>query len=191
MKKQWVICFMLGALALACGGCGEKVQEESHVDEKTTIDYKDIPAFLESDFCKEMQKEGKKVYLPTWDAEKFGLVNVYTSHETSVFTFKDAQTGKVGHYQISYDDYRKSVEDFVKDKPEAAKDQIIKAEKDGVSYDVYLSALPYQENTEYNLYYIPHENVRVYIGTARSKTEEILADFDQFDLVSSDEWKAD
>lgn len=175
---------MIGALALACGGCGEKVQEESHVDEKTTIDYKDIPAFLESDFCKEMQKEGKKVYLPTWDAEKFGLVNVYTSNETSVFTFKDAQTGKVGYYEICYDDDRKSVEDF-------AKDQIIKAEKDGTSYDVCLSALPYQENTEYNLYYVPYENVMVYIGTARSKTEEILADFDQFDLVSADEWKAE
>ncbi len=190
MKKQWLICATLGMMMAASCGCGEKTVSELHVDEKTTTDYKDIPAFLESGFCKEMQKEGGKLYLPTWDEEKFKLVNVYTSNKTSVFTFKDAQTGKVGYYEICYDDHRKSVEDFAEGKPDSAKDQIVKVEKDGTSYDVYLSATPYQENAEYNLYYLPYENVRVYIGTARSETEKILADFEQFDLVPADEWQA-
>lgn len=181
MKKQWLLGVLLGALVLACTGCGEKTGEASHVDEKTTVDYKDIPAFLASDFC----KENEKIYVPEWDEEKFRLVNVYTSNKTSVFTFKDTATDAVGYYQITYNPYQKTVEDFA----DGDKERIVNVRKDGTAYDVCLTAKPSLENASYSLHYMPYEDMYVYIGTERSTSEEILADFDSFDLIPASEWK--
>lgn len=184
-------CIAWLLLPIFCfSGCNEKAEDDYDVEVDTTVDYSGIPEFLGSAFKQKLDEEGKTIYLPVWDAERFELVNLYTSHESCVFTFKDTGTGEVGYYQVTYDAYQQSVEEFAEGKPDTANDQIVTAENERASYDVYLSAVPYQENEQYNLFYLPYENVMVYIGTERSTTEEILADFESFDLVPADEWQS-
>lgn len=191
MRRKLIHCIAWLLLPVLCfGGCNEKAEDSYDVEVDTTVDYSGIPEFLDSAFKQKLDEEGKTLYLPIWNAERFELVNLYTSHESCVFTFKDTGTGEVGYYQVTYDAYQQSVEDFAEGKQDTANDQIVTAENDRASYDVYLSAVPYQENEQYNLFYLPYENVMVYIGTERSTTEEILADFESFDLVPADEWNA-
>lgn len=187
MKK---IFALLMCVPLLLCGCSAQAEETDHADVDTTVGYQDVSAFLKSDFCKKMEAAGKTFYLPVWDGAKFALVNLYTSNKSSVFTFRDTETDTIGYYQITYDSWQKSVKDFADGKQETADDQIVTVEKDGTSHEVYLSAMPDQENAKYNLSYIPYEGIMVYIGTERSTTEEILADFESFDLVPADEWQS-
>ncbi|MBE6826090.1 MAG: hypothetical protein E7511_04305 [Ruminococcus sp.] len=190
MKKR-VLALVLPMML--CGCSAEAAVESKstepvmHVNIDDTIPYQDVPAFLASDFCKEMRESGYTVYVPEFDAEKYDFVKVESHRSFYNFFFDEKGTSKRINYQITYNTFEKTVEEFTGNVLDTSGDIFTTVEKDGVEYDVYIPKTPYMTETEYNLQYIPFEKYHVYILCKTSTPEEALAYIHDFDLVPVEE----
>lgn len=167
-----------------------KATLELHISADTVVKYDTVSQFLDSDFCEKMQGEGFATYLLSYDEERYEFRSISSDASFYEYRLVDTETEESVSVTISYDTYEENVEQFADNKLSTEGDVITTAEKDGVTYDVYLSKLPFEESTKYSLSYIPFENYTVYISSHRPTTEEVLEDFQAFDLITLEEWNA-
>lgn len=177
--------FILLPSLLLCG-CSQQSEETVHIDEDLTITYSDVDEFLASDFCDTMKEDGFTVYLPSFDTEKYTISRIISSNELYWFVLKNTENDQGIIYQISYDCYEQTVDQLSDNKMDKSGDIITTAEKNGITYDVYLSKTLYVDWDEYNLIYLPFEDYSVYIGSDSPTPEAALSYIHDFDLVPAE-----
>ncbi len=157
-----------------------------HINVDSTIYYDTVSDFLDSDFCKAMQEEGFTTYLLSYDETRYEFSRMSSDAKFYVFHFLDTQTDSGISITIMYDSFYEEVSDFGVNAADTSGDIITTAEKDGQTYDVYISKVPYTPEDQYNIGYIPFPDYNVYISSNRATPEEVLEDFQAFTLVPAE-----
>ncbi len=187
--KKWGLVLPLCMLLCGCDA-KEASEPEFHANIDDTEYFVTVQDFLESDFCKEMQEDGFVTYLPTYDTEKYTLSMVRAVRKAYTFVLKEDDKSGATTIQIRYDAYQKTVDELAGNKLDRTGDSYAAVEKDGRSYELYISKTPNVSHNEYNIMCIPFEKYKLYIGTRADTPEGAIAAFHEFDLVPEDEWMA-
>ncbi|MBR4101105.1 MAG: hypothetical protein IKK51_04415 [Oscillospiraceae bacterium] len=185
--KKWLWAMPLCLLLCGCGA-KETPEPEFHVDIDDTQYFETVPDFLASEFCKEMQEDGFVTYLPAYDAEKYTLSMVNAVRKAYTFVLKEDEKSGATTIQIRYDSYEKTVDELAGNKLDRSGDSYAAVEKDGRSYELYVSKTPYVSHNEYNIMCIPFEKYKLYIGAKADSPQGAIDAFQEFDLLPSDEW---
>ncbi len=156
---------------------------EDMVDEDTKLWYDTDEEFLSSVFCADMRQDGYVPCLLSYDKEHYELDKISSSAHTYVFYLLDKTLNVGVHYSISYDVYERTASELCANKTQKDEDSIVSVDKDGVSYDVYISKTPYIDYDQYGILFLPSDGYKVSIYADASTPEEALAYIYEFDLV--------
>lgn len=193
MKRY--LCLLLALSVLLCG-CGKEVSApdsssvsgiQACVD--NTVYYTTVSEFLESDFCDTMKEKGFTPYLLSYDESRYEFSRMSSDADFYEFHLMDTETDSSIIITITYDSYFETAEDFAVNKTTTDGDIITTVEKDGQTYDVYISKMPYTPDTCYSIGYIPFPDYKLSLHSNRATPEAVLEDFQAFTLITQEEWE--
>ncbi len=196
MKK---IKYIGAALTLLLCGCGasaengiesttEKVWPEYYVEVYNGKDYGSESKFFSSDFVGQMRDEGYTPYRLSYDTERFEFYRIQSDATFYEYRLKDKANGNDVTCTVAYHvEYLKHPSDAFANADLTDQDVVTTVEKDGASYEVYISKKPFVDYEAYNIVYLPFEGYKVSIYADASTPEEALAYIHEFDLVPVEE----
>lgn len=173
---------------------GSYEKEEDSIDSVTSMVYDSINAFKASEFISNMKSEGYTPYYLDYDQERYTFNSIIVDGSFYNYRLYDNVEKKGLDYTISYASTYETVDDLAKSANYYDKNIITTAQRNGVTYDVYLSTSPYNfvpDNPEpvldYWLLYIPFPEYQASIFVdGDTTTDEILSYFDDFELVAEE-----
>ncbi len=161
----------------------ETLEWVEHGEVSNVAYYDMVSAFLASSFCGKMREEGFTTYLLAYDDERFELMGMWSDANFYVYNLWDTVTNESLHCTISYNTYMTEIGQM-DDNLRVPIDQVFTtAEKDGVTYDVYVASGAFEETPCYSVSYLPMEKYALSIRTSESTPEEALNYFHAFNLV--------
>ncbi len=197
--KKYLSIVMFCVLLTGCGAAEETlVKKEMNMQSaasdseqdkivcalpETTIYYDSEAAFLASDFCAEMQQKGYTPYLLSYDEERYEFCQMWSDASFYVYSLIDKTEDEGVTYTISYETYERTATELNQNKADKSGDSIVTVEKDGMSYDVYISKSPYIDYDRYSIQYLPFMEYKVSIHAGATTPEAALAYIHEFDLV--------
>lgn len=158
-----------------------------HVDADNTTFYTSEEEFFSSEFCQTMRDSGFVPYRLSYDTEQYQFFNIRSDAKFYNYNLNDRETGERLSVTITYDTYRKNVSEFGDNVRIPMETTITTAVKDDVEYDVYVYRDPYGTEPEYSLRCLPIEDYEFTISSKCATEEEIIALFQQLDLVPATE----
>lgn len=193
--KRYLIISMF---SLFLCGCSSTAATENQPTEESTEpeliynmsphqQYDSIAEFLASDSYTQITNKGYTVYLPTWDEEKYHFTGIASDSSYYELYLHDEAAEETIVFNMIYGDFPKTIDQIAEIfETGGEEDTVMTAEKDGVTYEVYLNKKLNQESTEYSLHYLPTEGGYITIDTEKSTPEEALSYIHEFDLVPAE-----
>ena len=200
--KKLLFIFTITAMLCGCGDVKESAEssevslyeavteeenevsdENVYIDEDRTIFYDTLDEFRSSEFYSAMKSEGVTPYVLSYDEERYSMGMITSDPGVYKYVLYDNLEQQDVRYSVSFTsniaDMNELQETF-----SYAKNILTTAENNGITYEVYLTTPPYQEEECYGLIYLPFENCKASIHTGNdTTTDEILSYFDDFVLV--------
>lgn len=153
------------------------------IDEETSSKYGTIEAFKNSEFYNQIKTDGFTPYLLEYDEERYTFQKMNTDAKWYSYVLYDKVADKNITYTLKYDRYIDNIEDLSENNL-SDRNFASTAERNGVTYEVYLSTSAYKETDNFFLHYVPVEGYIASMNAEQATSDEILEYFDDFELVA-------
>lgn len=196
--KKLICALILTAMLCGCGSTdvnspdnSDSTQETTEVEYiaeyETMTSYTSLEEFKGSSFYSGLKEQGINTFTLDYDKERYTLSRIDADASFYEYNLYDNIEQQGISYTICYDPtmtgFSMLWSTFYNEKNIRTT-----AENNGVVYEVCLNAIPYVDDEEYGLLYLPLANYRVsiYAGNQTS-ADEILSYFNEFTLVPDEE----
>lgn len=194
MKKYSIIpmlslflCGCSSTTAMEVQPTTESAEQELFYNISSHQQFDSVAEFLASDSYTRITDEGYTVYIPTWDEEKYRFTGMASDSDYYELYFHEEATEETIVFNMIYGGYPNNIDQIAEIfEAGSEEDTVMTAEKDDVTYEIYLNKKSHQEGVEYSLHYLPTEGGYISIDTEKSTPEAALAYIHEFTLVPAE-----